>query len=52
LHADLSGLLGTQFQVTLEIQVDRPEGFDNQTVRVVSENASTLKFDGYGFEEE
>jgi hypothetical protein len=31
--------------VTLEVAADPPEGFDDSTLRVVAENARTLKFD-------
>lgn len=48
----ISSLLGSRVHVTLEIHADRPDGFDERVVRVVSENANTLKFDSHGFEEE
>jgi hypothetical protein len=48
----LSSKLGSRVRVTLEIHVDRSEGFDDKTVRVVSEKAAMLKFDGHGFEQE
>ena len=50
--AHLSSKLGSRARVTLEIRVDRAEGFDEQTVRIVSENATALKFVSHGFEEE
>jgi hypothetical protein len=37
---------------TLEIEVRLPEGASEQTVRIVSENARTLKFTSQAFEEE
>jgi hypothetical protein len=38
-------------QITGEINAKRPEGFDEGTVRTISENSRTLKFEHYGFEE-
>ncbi len=43
---------GRTVQLKLEIQADAPNGFDGNTVRTVSENASTLKFDTHGFDEQ
>ncbi len=48
----LSGLLGAEVEVTLEIHVRLPEGVSEQVIRTVSENAKTLKFEEFGFEEE
>jgi len=39
-------------QVTLEIQAKIPSGVSDETVRTVTENCRTLKFEGFGFEEE
>ncbi len=39
-------------KVTLEIQAQIPEGAPENIVRIVTENARTLKFTGQGFEEE
>lgn len=47
----LTSQVGTDVEVTLEIRAKRPEGFDEQTVRTVSENSRTLKFDQYEFSE-
>jgi hypothetical protein len=38
--------------VTLEVTVRLPDGASEQTVRIVTENARTLKFTSMGFEEE
>lgn len=46
----LSGLEGTEMEVTIEVQARRPEGFPTDIVRVVDENASALRFDDHGFE--
>ena len=47
----LTSQLGCEVEITLEISARRPEGFDESTVRTISENSRTLKFEGYGFEE-
>ncbi|CCW35245.1 hypothetical protein CCALI_01429 [Chthonomonas calidirosea T49] len=44
------GRPGAEVEVTLEIEVRLPNGADEQTVRVVSENCHTLKFTNHGFE--
>lgn len=49
--AHLSGLVGADVNITLEIEVNVPGGIPDQTVRIVSENCNTLKFKGHGFEE-
>jgi hypothetical protein len=50
--AHLSGLLGANVKVTLEIEADIPDGAPGQVVRIVNENSRTLKFDDTGFEVE
>lgn len=45
-------LPGAKVDVTLEINVQIPEGADDDVVRIVSENANTLKFDHASFEDE
>jgi hypothetical protein len=48
----LSGLTGAEVELILQIRATRPEGFDDGTVRTVTENAATLKFEpGSGFSE-
>ena len=47
----LTSQVGCEVEVTLEINAKRPEGFDESTVRTISENSRTLKFDHYAFEE-
>jgi hypothetical protein len=47
----LSGLIGANVEVTLEIQASIPDGANEKTVRDVTENCRTLKFESYGFEE-
>ncbi len=48
--AHLSGLVGADVNVTVEIEASTEEGFPDGTVRTVSENAKTLKFKNHGFE--
>lgn len=48
----LTSLTGTDVEITVEISAHRPAGFDDATVRTVSENSRTLKFKHYGFEKE
>ncbi|MBI5394224.1 MAG: DUF499 domain-containing protein [Verrucomicrobia bacterium] len=48
----LTLLPGATVEVTLEIQAQFPEGAPDNTVRTVTENARTLKFDAQGFEKE
>ncbi len=47
----LAGLVGAEVEVTLEIRAKVPEGIPENVVRTVSENASTLKFETFEFEE-
>lgn len=49
----LGAVYGTDLKITLDITAENPEGFDESTVRTVSENANTLGFkkDSNGFEE-
>lgn len=50
--AHLTGLLGANVRVTLEIDADIPNGAPEHVVRTVTENSRTLKFTQAGFEEE
>jgi uncharacterized protein YktB (UPF0637 family) len=47
----LTSQLGTEVEVTVEIHARRSDGFDEQTVRTISENSRTLKFDQHEFSE-
>ena len=49
--AHISGLVGANVKVTLEIHADMPDGAPENVVRTVTENSRTLKFDSHGFEE-
>jgi hypothetical protein len=48
----LSGQVGAEVRITLEIEARMPSGANEQVVRVVTENARTLKFTTHGFESE
>jgi hypothetical protein len=50
--AHLSGLVGANVKVTLEIEADIPNGAPENVVRTVTENSRTLKFTNQGFEKE
>jgi hypothetical protein len=41
---------GTNIRITLDIEADNAEGFEESVVRTVSENANTLGFSQKGFE--
>jgi hypothetical protein len=43
---------GADLEVRLEISATKPDGFGDDVVRTVSENAGTLRFEQAGFEEE
>ena len=47
----LAALPGAKVDVTLEIHVSIPKGADDDVARIVSENASALKFDHASFED-
>ena len=47
----LTTLAGANATITLEIEVEMPDGAPEQVVRTVSENCRTLKFTSQGFEE-
>ncbi|HEU5035134.1 MAG TPA: AAA family ATPase, partial [Mycobacteriales bacterium] len=48
----LASLDGVALDVTVEIQARRPEGFPDDKIRVVLENARTLRFSQSSFEDE
>lgn len=50
--AHLSAAVGTHVEVSIEIHAVNSGGFSPETVRTVRENATTLRFDTNGFEEE
>jgi hypothetical protein len=47
----LTGLVGTDVEVSVEIQATNEDGFPDDVVRTVSENARTLHLLSHGFEE-
>jgi len=50
--AHLSGLVGSEVKITLEIEASIPQGAPDNVVRTVTENSRTLKFTTQGFEQE
>ncbi|MEZ6096070.1 MAG: hypothetical protein R3C03_17910, partial [Pirellulaceae bacterium] len=48
----LTGIMGSESEVSLEIEVKVPEGIPENVVRTVSENCRTLKFKTFDFESE
>jgi predicted AAA+ superfamily ATPase len=48
----LTGLVGAEVKVTLEIEAEVSAGVPENVVRTVTENSRTLKFDTHGFEKE
>ena len=47
----LASLRNAGIEITLEIHAEMPEGVPDTMVRTVTENAQTLNFDNFGFEE-
>ena len=50
--AHLTSLSKAGIEVTLEIQGTLPNGVPPDTIRTITENCRTLRFESYGFEEE
>ncbi|MCS6889332.1 MAG: Swt1 family HEPN domain-containing protein [Chloroflexus sp.] len=50
--AHLVALANANVTITLEIEARLPDGFSEQTIRIVTENSRTLKFEQAAFEEE
>ncbi len=48
----LTSLIECEVEISIEINANLPEGFDEATIRTISENSRTLKFKQYGFETE
>ena len=48
----LATLPNSRVRVSIEIEVEMPEGAPEDVQRIVSENAQVLKFDPQGFEPE
>lgn len=47
----ITGLVGANVEITLEIHADMPNGVGEKLVRDVTENCRTLRFTNFGFEE-
>ena len=47
----LSGLVGADVEIGLEIHAHLPEGAPENVVRIITENARTLRFSNFGFED-
>ena len=47
----LASLPGADVRITIEIEASQREGFDEATVRTISENSRTLGFRSFDFEE-
>jgi len=48
----LTSQLGCEVDISMEIVAKLADGFDEATIRTISENSRTLKFSDFGFEEE
>jgi len=48
----MQGLVNSKVKVTMEIEVEMPDGAPDDVVRIVTENSKTLKFKEHGFEKE
>ena len=48
----LTGLVGSKVEIFLEINAESEEAIPESVIRTVSENASTLKFQSFEFEED
>lgn len=48
----LTGLIGADVRVPLEVEANIPAGVSDHVVRTVTENCRTLKFTSQGFEKE
>lgn len=48
----LTGLVGAEVEITIEIQATLPDGVGEKLVRDVTENCRTLRFTDFGFEED
>jgi hypothetical protein len=48
----LTGLVGANVEITVEIYAKLPDGASDKLVRAVTKNCRTLKFKEYGIEEE
>jgi hypothetical protein len=49
--AHIAAAEGADLDITIEVHARRTDGFDDDKVRILLENARTLKFQTYGFED-
>jgi len=49
---NLAGCLGTELEITVEIRAVNDAGFPESAIRIVNENARTLKLGQHGFEKQ
>lgn len=49
--AHLSGLEGTQVEITVEIKASNADGFPADVRKIITENAASLRMNEFGFEE-
>jgi hypothetical protein len=47
----LTGLVGANVEITIDIHAELPDGAGDKLVRDITENCRTLRFTDYGFEE-
>ena len=50
--AHLAAVEGVELEVRVEITARTPDGFDEAKIRTVKENATVLRFDDAGFEQD
>jgi predicted AAA+ superfamily ATPase len=48
----LSGLVDARVEISIEVRAELDEGFPDEVIRTVTQNARTLKFESQGFEPE
>ncbi|PZR80631.1 MAG: hypothetical protein DLM65_07565, partial [Candidatus Aeolococcus gillhamiae] len=48
--AHLNALVGTEMEVTIEVRATKEDGFPDEVVNLVNENADALRFRAHGFE--
>ena len=50
--AHLNALMSTEVEITVEVRAINPDGFPEEVVRIVNENAASLRFRSHEFEEQ
>ena len=46
----LTDAIGSEMEITIQIQAHFPNGASEQVIRTITENCKTLKFQSYGFD--